>query len=173
LVKKLLLNQNTLAELWTSYNSAGYRTSDVKDVGLYKIVRNVGSNTSSPDPVYGFVDRVVVQPHSAAHKVIISKTGNPRALTSIKTVPPGVLLGGQIVAFPVGSAAEAESLKSFLFSNVAQFIIKTHKGSNENSKNVFKLIPAVDFTRSWTDAELYAHFNLTQDEIDLIEATVK
>jgi site-specific DNA-methyltransferase (adenine-specific) len=34
-------------------------------------------------------------------------------------------------------------------------------------------IPLVDLSRSWTDEELYAHFNLAQEEIDYIEATVK
>jgi len=33
-------------------------------------------------------------------------------------------------------------------------------------------IPAVDLSRSWTDEELYKHFNLTEEEIKLIEETV-
>ena len=35
------------------------------------------------------------------------------------------------------------------------------------------LRPNIDYTRSWTDQELYEHFNLTQEEIDLIEETIK
>ena len=38
---------------------------------------------------------------------------------------------------------------------------------------VFRKFPRIDFTRAWTDQELYAHFGLTQEEIDYIEATVK
>jgi len=30
-----------------------------------------------------------------------------------------------------------------------------------------------DLTRSWTDEELYEHFDLTKDEIKFIEETVK
>lgn len=37
----------------------------------------------------------------------------------------------------------------------------------------FRKIPYVDLSRSWTDQELYEHFNLTQEEIDYIESTVK
>lgn len=34
-------------------------------------------------------------------------------------------------------------------------------------------LPKVDLSRTWTDAELYAYFGLTQEEIDYIEAHVK
>lgn len=34
-------------------------------------------------------------------------------------------------------------------------------------------LPALSLTTCWTDADLYAHFRLTQDEINYVEATVK
>ena len=34
-------------------------------------------------------------------------------------------------------------------------------------------LPIVDLTRVWTDSELYAHFALTKEEIDYVEANVK
>lgn len=30
-----------------------------------------------------------------------------------------------------------------------------------------------DFSKPWTDAELYAKYNLTQEEIDFIESMIK
>ena len=33
---------------------------------------------------------------------------------------------------------------------------------------VLKGLPALDLTKNWTDNDIYAHFNLTQDEIDAI-----
>ena len=33
-------------------------------------------------------------------------------------------------------------------------------------------LPKIDLTKTWTDQELYAHFNLTQEEIDYIESKV-
>jgi len=35
-----------------------------------------------------------------------------------------------------------------------------------------RMFPAVDINRSWTDEELYAHFELTQEEIEYVEANV-
>jgi hypothetical protein len=36
-----------------------------------------------------------------------------------------------------------------------------------------QMIPAMDFSKEWTDQEIYNHFGLTQEEIDYIEELVK
>lgn len=58
-------------------------------------------------------------------------------------------------------------------SRVFRYLMQENRTSGFVQVYVVKNLPAVDLTRSWTDAELYAHFKLTQEEIDLIEATVK
>ena len=35
------------------------------------------------------------------------------------------------------------------------------------------MVPAIDLTRTWTDQELYEHFNLTEEEINYIEEQVR
>lgn len=45
--------------------------------------------------------------------------------------------------------------------------------SGRNLGLALKFFPELDFTRTWTDQELYQHFNLTQEEIDYIESVVK
>ena len=49
------------------------------------------------------------------------------------------------------------------------FTQKQCKYSGFNNIGIMKMIPKLDFTKQWTDQELYQYFNLTQDEIDLIE----
>jgi site-specific DNA-methyltransferase (adenine-specific) len=34
-------------------------------------------------------------------------------------------------------------------------------------------VPVQDFSKTWTDEELYAKYGLTQDEIDFIESMIK
>ncbi len=41
------------------------------------------------------------------------------------------------------------------------------------SKDKFKFVPLQDFSRPWTDADLYAKYNLTEDEIAYIEKMIK
>lgn len=41
------------------------------------------------------------------------------------------------------------------------------------SKLVFSFVPMQDFSKPWTDAELYAKYNLTDEEIAFIESMIK
>ena len=47
------------------------------------------------------------------------------------------------------------------------------KNSQDAMKGVYSLVPIQDFSKPWTDAELYAKYNLSQDEIDFIESMIK
>jgi hypothetical protein len=69
---------------------------------------------------------------------------------------------------------EPEVVYQVVGSKVYQFLLRTAKWSGFNSQwLITNGLPLVDLSRSWTDEELYAHFNLTADEIKLIEDTVK
>jgi site-specific DNA-methyltransferase (adenine-specific) len=41
------------------------------------------------------------------------------------------------------------------------------------SKANFRFVPLQDFTRSWTDADLYEKYGLTEDEVSFIESMIK
>lgn len=47
------------------------------------------------------------------------------------------------------------------------------QGGFDITQSGFASLQRVDLTRTWTNAELYAHFDLTQEEIDYIEKNVK
>ena len=76
--------------------------------------------------------------------------------------------------FLVNSDEEGYNFVNFVKSKIMQFIIgeqRFHHGVLNT--NVISNIPKVDLTRTWTDEELYAHFNLTAEEIAYIESSVK
>ena len=47
------------------------------------------------------------------------------------------------------------------------------KKTQNGPRGVYQFVPVQDFSKPWTDAELYAKCNLTQDEIDFIESMIK
>ena len=47
------------------------------------------------------------------------------------------------------------------------------KITQDATSKVYQFIPMQDFSKPWTDAELYAKYNLTQEEIDFIESMIK
>lgn len=73
----------------------------------------------------------------------------------------------------VNSEHEGNNLVVLLKSKLYQFILNTAKWGGFVNANVLKLLPLLDLSHTWTDAELYDHFNLTKEEIALIESTIK
>ncbi len=74
---------------------------------------------------------------------------------------------------PVNDNIQGEILISILKSKLYTFIIEQSKYSGFYLTKVLKMLPVVDFNKRWSDEELYKHFNLTKEEIDLIENIVK
>ena len=83
------------------------------------------------------------------------------------------------------SYEEAEYFKENVRTNICRFLLKvsarTVRGAR-NKKNqpyphtsgqLNMLLPKLFVEKTWTDAELYTHFNLTEEEIALIESTIK
>ncbi len=40
-------------------------------------------------------------------------------------------------------------------------------------RQVYQFVPMQDFSKPWSDAELYKKYNLTNDEITFIESMIK
>ena len=54
-----------------------------------------------------------------------------------------------------------------------RFLILQACSSIMVTKASYIFVPVQDFTQEWTDKKLYSKYNLTDEEIDLIEATIK
>ncbi len=64
-------------------------------------------------------------------------------------------------------------LITFLKTKFARFCLSIAKTSQHATSKTYRYVPIQDFSKPWTDAELYAKYNLTQDEIDFIESMIK
>jgi len=74
----------------------------------------------------------------------------------------------------VSSKQEADYIIRLLNSKLYRFIVQSYKTSGFTHIKLLNLLPYPKTLRpNFTDAELYKHFNLTDDEIELIERTVK
>jgi site-specific DNA-methyltransferase (adenine-specific) len=72
----------------------------------------------------------------------------------------------------VSSIDDGNNLVALMRSTLFTYISKQYR-QGRNLGYCLKFLPKVDLTRTWTDAELYEHFGLTQEEIDYIEANTK
>ena len=54
-----------------------------------------------------------------------------------------------------------------------RFLVLLQKNTQHATSRVYALVPMQDFSKPWTDAELYAKYKLTKDEIAFIESMIK
>jgi site-specific DNA-methyltransferase (adenine-specific) len=53
------------------------------------------------------------------------------------------------------------------------FLIGLLKITQDSLKRVYKFVPMQDFSKSWSDEELYKKYNLTEEEINFIESITR
>lgn len=68
---------------------------------------------------------------------------------------------------------EAINYRDYLACKFTRFMLRTTFSSVHISKANFIFVPQMDFSRHWTDQELYDYFDLSKDEIDMIESTMR
>lgn len=74
---------------------------------------------------------------------------------------------------PFDSKTEAESVLSYLSCRLTRFLILLHKPSQDTTRKVYTFVPTQDWTRQWTDEDLYAKYGISTDEIAFIEKVVR
>lgn len=128
------------------------------------------------------------------HKVIISKAdgaagkiGNPipaRVLGKVEIGQPDLAYTDTFIGIGCFSTLdEAEACRKYIKSRFARTMLCTIKVTQDNSKELWGNVPLQDFTSSsdinWSssisdiDRQLYAKYNLSEDEIAFIESMIK
>ena len=74
---------------------------------------------------------------------------------------------------PFDSQVEAESALSYLSCRLTRLLILLHKPSQHVPRKVYTFVPIQEWTRQWTDEDLYAKYGLSADEIAFIEKVVR
>ena len=67
----------------------------------------------------------------------------------------------------------AENTLLYLKTKFVRALILLALTSINLSKLVFPFVPMQDFSKTWTDEELYKKYELTEDEIAFVESTIR
>lgn len=67
----------------------------------------------------------------------------------------------------------AENLLSYIYTKFFRALLMLAVSSINLSSDKFQFVPMQDFTKPWTDEELYKKYNLSRDEIDFIESMIR
>ena len=164
----------SMNNLWCNDQTISRSSNIYSDVGVKRVITIVG-NKQNVLPVILLTDTDLIdkQLHVDMFKVVMNYNASLTAIGNIKVVEPGYYVTGNVIYFPAATVSVARNIEQYLNTSIVKFITRACRSSVVNSKVFFKHIPLMDFTRLWTDQELYQYFNLTQDEINLIESTIK
>lgn len=92
---------------------------------------------------------------------------------------PHLVYPGQVDSFSylnIGffdNETEAENFRKYMMCKLPRFMMRTTYSSAHISQSNFIFVPKMDYTRSWTDLELYQYFGLSHEECELIESTMR
>lgn len=73
---------------------------------------------------------------------------------------------------PFESEKESKNVKTYMETKFFRALVGARKNKNM-TQNTYSFVPLQDFSKPWTDEELYAKYNLSQEEIDFIESMIK
>ena len=69
--------------------------------------------------------------------------------------------------------SQCKNVCSYFRTVFARFMHSLAKASHDATAKTFCFVPVQDFSRSWTDKDLYSKYNLSDAEINFIESTIK
>jgi site-specific DNA-methyltransferase (adenine-specific) len=162
-------------------NFKDYAPDAVPKVDQVRIYANVGTSR-----VRGAMAREMITKNTVlidAWKVYlpVAGSGRERERSGVDLVLGPSLLGEPgsvctqtyLVAGPLNSQMEAESVQSYLRSRLARFLVSLRKPSQHVFRGMYRWVPIQEWDRTWTDTELYAKYGITADEQAYIESMIR
>ena len=109
------------------------------------------------------------------YKIFFTTTYSTHATTpprAIKAVPQEICTETFLLIGPFDNERERDNCFQYMQTRLFLFLLYYGHGTMQVNRNVFDLIPLVDFTKLWTDEELYEQYGLTCAEIRFIESKI-
>lgn len=129
----------------------------------------------------GYVERAQVLRNTAW--VDMWKVYVPEAIGSgdIRTDKVNPILGSPntvctetyLVFGPYLTKTEAQNVISYIKTKFFHFLLGLKKITQHTTQAVYEFVPMQDFSKPWTDEELYEKYGLTDEEIAFIESMIK
>lgn len=143
-------NENVL--LYQNGGTAYIKRSDIKH-GFENILRHKVYITFAYGAGEGF-------PHQILNKPIYSDINSACTETYL-------IIGG------FKNEVICKNVISYISTRFFRFMVMLIKNTQNATKRVYQLVPMQDFSRPWTDEQLYAKYGLSKDEINFIESMIR
>lgn len=118
--------------------------------------------------------KVMISYLSSEHAGQPDKNGQFKVLSTMEILPPkNICTETYLLTGWFDSEEEAKNQLGYLKTRFVRFLVGQIAVSQHITKGCFSFVPVQDFSKAWTDEELYEKYGLTQEEIDFIESMIK
>jgi len=181
--KVLALKEKTMEDEVYSSKPFGFRSyeegrknempGDVRMMGSqgYSYVKREEVKTNA-----NLIDKwkVIMSKASAEHAGQTDKEGRKKVISRLLVLEPNTICTeSYLVLSAFDDRIQAENMAAYARSQFFRFLMSTILLTQNIAKDKFAFIPVQDWTKVWTDSELYRKYGLTTDEIAFIESQVK
>lgn len=181
-------NERSFSTIVGSYDPFGF---DVREKNSYKRVR-IPFTTTKTDGCYelyyngwrkdgvGYVKKNLInkgQDMTDAIKVLFPKAWGAGDYTKDWLKPFCVgkntcCTETYLVVGPFDSVEEAENCISYTQTRFFHLLVSLIKITQNTMQGAYEKVPMQDFSKSWTDEELYEKYGLSNEEIEFVESTI-
>ena len=170
--------ERSFSELVSTQKPFGFRTYVLGDDCAGKNSVQIYANKH-----IGYVDR---------HSVLVNKNWLPKYKVYISAAYgagedfPHQILGKPILGGPDTCCSEtylvigpfeneqiAQNVISYITTKFFRHLVLLQKSTQHTSKKVYSYVPMQDFSKPWTDEELYAKYGLSEEEIAFIDSMIR
>jgi site-specific DNA-methyltransferase (adenine-specific) len=118
--------------------------------------------------------KVFTSKSSSEHAGQFDKNGQRRVLSLSGVIPPGsVVTETYVILGAYNTEKEARNCFSYVVTRFFRFLIATRSSGQDLARSAYSLVPLQDFSKAWTDEDLYRKYELAYDEIAYIEKLIR
>ena len=113
-----------------------------------------------------------------SHKLIVPKAvgsgdGKTDVIKPLYCEPSSVCTETYLLVGPFSSKKECDNVRAYIDTRFFHFLVTLLKNTQDCMKKVYSFVPLQDFSKPWTDEELYKKYGLSEDEIAFIESMIR
>ena len=187
--KVLDKQERSFADIVTANDPYGF---DVRVEGSYKRVKPQFKMSPFPGAVtfyyngwrkegVGYMERSSIRKNEQMidkWKIFVPKawgTGDPGTdlVNAFIVKPNSASTETYLTVGPFDSEKEANNVLAYMHTKFFHFMVFLIKITQNAMKNIYTMVPIQDFSREWTDQELYRKYGLCEAEIEFIESTIR
>ena len=118
--------------------------------------------------------KIITSCLTAEHAGETDKNGQKRIFSTLEILEPETICTETYMLLSVfANKAECINMLQYLKTRFVRALVAMVTATQHMSKVNFRFLPLQDFSKPWTDEELYKKYNLTDEEIQFIESMIK